>query len=342
MVGPSLDVHGGISGVVNNLINAGLKEKINLTYIGTMSEGSKVHKLLVAAKAYLKFICIVNKADIVHVNVASDNSYLRKSLFIKKAYKENKKIIIHQHGGDIINYYQGLSEAKKTRMKNIFNMADRLLVLSPPYEEFFKNLVDNDKVLLFPNTIDTSMGLAADECDKDYEAVLFLGRICEAKGVNELLDAMKKIHEMRPEVTLYLGGIYENPEFESKVNEASEYVEFIGWMSPEDKNSYLKKCGIFTLPSYFEGQGVSILEAMNYGCAVVATDVGGIPMMIADSENGVLVKPKDTDSLYEGLMKLLDDPTKAKEYGNKARKCVADNFDIKKTINDLNRIYDEL
>ena len=340
MIGPSLDVHGGISGVVNNLIDAGLKKKINLTYIGTMSEGSKIHKLFVAAKAYLKFICIVKKADVVHINVASDASFYRKSLFIKKAKKAGKKIIIHQHGGDIINYYGDSSKKTKQYIKDIFDMADKLLVLSPLYEEFFKGIVDQNKVILFPNAIDTSIGMLPDEYEKDYNAILFLGRICEAKGVNELLDAMKKIHEVRPDVKLYLGGIYENPEFESRVKSAKDYVEFIGWMTPENKNSYLKKCGIFTLPSYFEGQGVSILEAMNFGCGIVATNVGGIPMMIKDKENGVLVKEKDSNSLYDGLMYMLNNPDKAKEFGRNARKDVVCKFDINKTVDELVKLYD--
>jgi len=56
MIGPDRSVHGGISAVVNNLYDAGLDKMVNLTYIGTMKDGSRFRKLLVAIKAYLQFL----------------------------------------------------------------------------------------------------------------------------------------------------------------------------------------------------------------------------------------------------------------------------------------------
>ena len=100
MIGPARCVHGGISGVVNNYYEAGLDRKIELRYIGTMVEGGKVRKLLQAGWAYLCFLGALAHYDIVHVNMASDNSYRRKSIFIKTAKRFHKKIVIHQHGGD--------------------------------------------------------------------------------------------------------------------------------------------------------------------------------------------------------------------------------------------------
>ena len=113
MVGPDRSVHGGISGVVNNYYAAGLDQKIELKYIGTMIEGSKVRKLWRAMKAYMQFLVQLSGYDIVHVNMASDASYVRKSFFIKAAKRAGKKIVIHQHGGDFEGYYGQLSEKGK-------------------------------------------------------------------------------------------------------------------------------------------------------------------------------------------------------------------------------------
>ena len=85
MVGPDRNVHGGISGVVNNYYDAGLDKKIDLCYIGTMVEGSKIRKMIQAVMAYFRFLWKVPGYEIVHVNMASDTSYLRKSFFIKTA-----------------------------------------------------------------------------------------------------------------------------------------------------------------------------------------------------------------------------------------------------------------
>ena len=86
MLGPDRSVHGGISGVVNNYYEGGLDEKVKLRYIGTMVEGSKIRKLWQAVKAYLLFLLVLGGYEIVHVNVASDSSYYRKSVFIRTAH----------------------------------------------------------------------------------------------------------------------------------------------------------------------------------------------------------------------------------------------------------------
>ena len=84
MIGPARKVHGGISGVVNNYYEAGLDQKVNLRYIGTMVEGGRLRKLLRAGIAWLSFLAALPGCDIVHVNMASDNSYRRKSVFAKR------------------------------------------------------------------------------------------------------------------------------------------------------------------------------------------------------------------------------------------------------------------
>ncbi|WP_026655737.1 hypothetical protein [Butyrivibrio sp. AE3003] len=139
MIGPDRSVHGGISGLVNGYYHVGLDEKVNLKYIGTMKEGTKLKKLLVACFAYARFFLCVGRYDVVHVNVASDNSFWRKALFIKCAKRRGKKIVIHQHGGNIEEYYKKLDEKGKESVKSIFGMADVLLVLTDKLNDFFWN-----------------------------------------------------------------------------------------------------------------------------------------------------------------------------------------------------------
>ena len=82
MIGPARSVNGGISAVVNNYYKVGLDKKVELKYIGTMEDGGKLHKFMVAVGAILKFIKNVQKYDIVHINMASDMSLYRKIPFV--------------------------------------------------------------------------------------------------------------------------------------------------------------------------------------------------------------------------------------------------------------------
>ena len=117
-------------------------------------------------------------------------------------------------------------------------------------------------------------------------------------------------------------------------------VEWIGWVTGEEKEKYLEKCDVFVLPSYFEGQPVSILEAMSYSCAIVASRIGGIPQMIQDGETGILVEPKNAEALRQGLEKALADDMLCERLGKAARKKVAEEFSMEKNMEQLLGIYE--
>lgn len=337
MIGPSREVHGGISGVVNNLIEAGLDQKVNLKYIGTMEEGTKLHKLFVAIRAYLIFCLTLRKADIVHVNMASDTSFYRKAIFIRTAKKAGKKLVIHQHGGNFSVFYSELDAKKQAYVRTVLNMASEFWVLFPAYADFFRDIITSCDVKVMPNTI--KVGAYPDKEAKRKHSVVFLGRICEAKGITELLDAVKQLKESFSDLHVYLGGIFEDTSYKEHIDEMADCVTYVGWLEGEAKYTFLDESDIFVLPSYFEGQPVSILEAMAHGCTVVATDVGGIPMMIEDSETGVLVEAKNSKSLADGLHRVLADDDFKDTLRNNAYRSVKEYYSIDKTIDELVKMY---
>ena len=121
-----------------------------------------------------------------------------------------------------------------------------------------------------------------------------------------------------------------------------DFVKFIGWVSGAEKEKYLNECGILVLPSYYEGFPVSIIEAMLRRSAVVASCVGGIPDIIDDGIDGLLVPAKDTKALRERLTKLIDDNDLAKELGINGQKKVIENYSVEENIKRLMEIYSKL
>lgn len=339
MVGPDRTVHGGISGVVNLLYEAGLAERVQLKYIGTMKDGTKLKKLLVAIVAYARFLCCVHRYDIVHVNMSSDTSYLRKSYFIRAAKKAGKKIVLHQHGGDIRNYYNSLDEYGKRRMIEILSISNTMLVLGKELQEFFASLVPNQNIQIFPNS-----SFIPEPYEKDYSNhnILFLGRLCKDKGIIELVEAMKCVIKKYPDAKLYLGGMWEDKELEPIVKELGVNVSFLGWVGGEEKERLLKKCSIYVLPSYYEGQPVSVLEAMSYSSAVVATNVGAIPEMIVSGESGELIEPRDVNGLEEALLRILNDEAYKKKIAMAGRQVVENRYNISNSLNRLCEIYSDI
>lgn len=339
MIGPDRSVHGGISGVVNNFYAAGLAEKVDLTYIGTMVDGTKVQKLLKAAGAYIRFCIKLPHSDIVHVNMASDMSYYRKSIFIRTAHRFRKKIVIHQHGGDFEGFYRQLGEKEKRKVRKVLSMGDAFLVLADSFKEFFGKIIEEEKITVLPNAVEIPK-----TGKKEYgqQKVLFLGRLCKEKGIEELLAVFPRLKEKCPSLQLYLGGIWQDKELEEMIKPYQDSITWLGWISGREKAEYLAECDIFVLPSYFEGQPVSVLEAMADACGIVASNVGGIPQMIKDGETGILTEPKNEDSLQAGLLKLLLDPELCRELGGKARQKAISAFSMESSINRLLAIYAQL
>ena len=300
-------------------------------------DGSKLRKLWQAIRAFLEFCLKASKYQIIHVNVASDSSYYRKSFFIKTAKILGKKIVIHQHGGDFEEfYYKQLNDKGRNRLKKIFSMGNVFLVLSPEWKKFFSGIIDENKIIVFPNSIKVSK---VGEKNYGQHKVLFLGRICKEKGIGELFKVLPGLIEKYPDIQVYLGGIWADKELEKMAGSYPENVVFLGWISGEEKKKYLEWCDIFVLPTYFEGQPVSVLEAMAYSCAVVASDTGGIPQMIENGRTGILIEPKSPESLAEGLSKVLEDADLCRRLGENAYKKVKADFSIEKNMDKLLRIY---
>ena len=340
MIGPDRSVHGGISGVVNNYFDAGLDRMVELCYIGTMVEGSKRTKLLQAVKAYVCFLTKLARYDIVHVNMASDSSYYRKSVFIMTAKAYRKKIVIHQHGGNFPEFYEKeLSNRGRRRVKTVLSMGDAFLVLGTAWKDFFGEIIGREHITVLPDAI-----CIPERKEKQYgvHKILYLGRLCKTKGIGELLAVMPGLREQYPNVRLYLAGIWEDPQLKTQASSLGEYVTDLGWISGAEKQQYLRECDIFVMPSYFEGQSVSVLEAMANACGIVASKTGGIPDMIIEGETGIFALPKDTKTLEQGLLKLLADSELCRTLGENARSKAEAEFSADNNMKQLLAIYEEI
>ncbi len=337
MIGAHRNVHGGVSAVVNNYYKAGLDKKVELHYIGTMVDGSKPRKLFQAVKAYLWFWWTLPRMDILHVNMAADASFYRKRIFIQTAAFFRKKILIHEHGGDFRTFYYEKSDAKsQTKIRKTLNQADIFVVLSRQWADFFTPLVEAEKIVVLENAVPIPTQGKQDFANRN---LLFLGRLCKEKGIEELLTVLPEVAAQFPDVKLYLGGVWADGELEKKAGQLGALAEAPGWLNEAEKQQYMEKCSIFVLPTYFEGQPVSLLEAMAEGMAILTTAVGGIPQMLENEANALLIQPKSQADLAEGLKRLLGDEELRRKLGQAARKRAIEQYDIVKNVENLCEIY---
>lgn len=343
MIGPGRDVRGGISTVVNSYYELGIEKDTEIKYIPTMEDGSQIKKLLVAVKAYVEFCRCVKKYDIVHVHMAAQASFVRKSLFIQKAKKSGVKVIIHSHAADFDKYFfEESNDNNRKKIKDIFALADKVIVLSEEWEDFFgKNVCDPEKIEIIYN------GVIFPETSKnDYENhnVLMLGRLGERKGTYDLLKAIPKVLKEVPDALFYLGGDgdIEGCKAIAANEDIQDHVKFLGWIKGMEKENLLDKCSVFTLPSYYEGMPMSVLEAMSYGLATVSTNAGGIPQIINDGVDGFRVEAGNIEELSKCFIYLLKNPDLKKSIGEKAVETIKNKFDVRVSYQKLLQIYQEV
>ena len=165
--------------------------------------------------------------------------------------------------------------------------------------------------------------------------ILFVGRHIERKGICYLIEAAKYLPKDQFEIRIVgVGDLNEvkDPVNFSEVEGFPASIIFTGKLSPEDLANEYKTANVFTLPAIVdskgdtEGLGVVLIEAMELGLPIVASDVGGIPDVVIDGESGILVPEKDPVALANAFKRLAADPSLTEHLLAGARKRINDCF----------------
>lgn len=340
MIGPARNVKGGMTSVVDNYYEYGLDKKIDLKYIETVNDKNKISKSIKILKGYIEFSKNIKDYDIVHIHMASRMSAFRKAKYVKKAKRKNKKVIIHIHGASFKAFYEEECNSKtKQYIKKFLNLADKIIVLSEEWQEFFKELItDKNKIEIIYNAI-----VLPKDFNKNTETqkILFLGRFGKRKGIYDLLEVLEKATKEYPKIKLYAGGDGEIEKVKELIAEKKlqKNVKILGWVTGAKKEKLLKECSLYILPSYNEGMPMSVIEAMAYKNITISTNVGGLPRVINHNKNGLIINPGDKLSLYTNLKKILEDKNLREKLSNNARITTEEKFDINNTIKQLIEIY---
>ena len=171
--------------------------------------------------------------------------------------------------------------------------------------------------------------------------LLSVGRLHKVKGHSYLIRSIEIIKKHYPNLVLVVVGEgSERKKLEKIIRELNlgNKIFLIGEKNNIEK--YLQIADLFILPSCEEGLGVSLMEAQAAGLLVLASNVGGIPEVIEDGENGFLVNPKDSKVLAEKIIDILSLSVKEKEIIRKnAQKNIIKNFSIEVMVKKYENLY---
>ncbi|PKG37531.1 glycosyltransferase family 4 protein [Psychromonas sp. Urea-02u-13] len=347
-VATSINGKGGVATVLNTLNSGVFFNNWNMKLIASHYSESKykgLNRLFLFASVFVKLVYfnLFYNVGIVHIHMSSRGSYLRKSLIVRFIKLFNNKIIIHLHGAEFQEFYKNESSLKKqAHIRNTFDLADSVIVLSTQWLAWAHSIVkEPSKVKIVYNAVPQ---LTLDRSVKQNASILFLGRLGERKGVADLIHAFKKLLAKDDSATLLLGGDGDIEFYKKLVDSLGikNQVQFLGWVSGDEKNAYLAKADVYCLPSYNEGFPMGVLEAMSAGVAVVASTAGGIPDAISSGKEGLLITAGDVDGLADALLRITSDRALNDAFTLSAKNKFDQNFSEPVVFKVLDKIYNQL
>lgn len=257
----------------------------------------------------LLLFLIRNKFDVIHLTWPA-NVYE----FI--IYMLKRKIILTVH--DPFPHTGLDTRIVRLRRKVAFRCVPHFIILNKAQREKFLSFYHLPSSAVIDSRLSCYTYLNMVEQDMttvpEQKYILFAGKISKYKGVEYLLEAMKKVHDTFPDIKLVVagGGKY---HFDISEYAALPYIDIRNRFIPDEELVALMNKTQFMVCPYTDAtQSGVIMSSFTFGTPVIATRVGGLPEMLGNGKYGMLVKEKDTDALYLGICSLLSDEEQLADY----------------------------
>lgn len=217
------------------------------------------------------------------------------------------------------NYHNNNNKYIQKVIKSVNNF-DYLVCVSEELRDFYKNKLENTKVLFIPNTIDN---IPKYKKKKINNFLISVGRMSQEKGFIDLLYVMKEITKNNNKVKLILvGDGNQKNEIVQKIKELKleKNIILTGLLTSEEVYYYLKKSSVYVMSSYTESFGIVLLEAMANGLPCVAFDSASGAKFLLKHKKGILIKDRSIKKMAAEILNLLEDNNRYYDYSESGYK----------------------
>jgi glycosyltransferase involved in cell wall biosynthesis len=285
-----------------------------------------------------------NHQSHLHVHLASQAASV--GLFVQRIFRCGYSLTVHgpDEFYDAKGFYLSQKIAAADFIVCISSYArSQLMYISPQecWEKFHVCRLGIDPNLFSPLPRKTDS--AGESSDGVFE-ILCVGRLTPAKGQHLLLDALRQLLDQGRNVRLRLAG--NGPDelslraHSARLNLAS-HVVFEGAVNQDRIRSVYAQANVFCLPSFAEGLPVVLMEAMSMEIPCVTTSITGIPELITQGIEGLLVPPSDLDALVQALATLMDYDGLRSSMAMNGRKRILAQYDLRTNVEALASIFVE-
>lgn len=304
-------------------------------------DSPKQHVLrLIQAKRCAEFVEQLDwEIDHVHAHFADSRRYGARHL----ASHLGIPLTVTTHAYDL--YEEPISNCTAPLLSG----ADRIITIS----EYNKRYIRNNFTSSTPIDV-VRAGIRPEKFsptkDRNENRILTVSRFVEKKGLPYAMEAVASVADTHPQIEYHLigsGPLKEQLQQQAANLEIEEQVRFLGNVTDERLLAEIDEASYFLLPSIIADSGdrdgipVSLMEAMAMRTVPISTAVSGIPELIEDQHNGLLVEPEQPEAIRDALLEVLDDAHDFEAYAANARMQVVDNFNIVNEVEKLEKVFQQ-
>jgi glycosyltransferase involved in cell wall biosynthesis len=294
--------------------------------------------------------------------------FLRDSIYIILSLLFGKKIILHYRGGNFDGFYDKCNWFFKKYIGFVLNKSNVIIVQAEILKKMFEPITKGNIKVLY-NGLCVTDNFVEKKFDSKETTLLFIGHIAFSKGFYELISVYKRIYKSLKLRLIFAGTFrFEGKKSKTQVgflnmevlkyyvsnserisNEIKEFAEnaekynakYLGIISGKEKENVFNNSDILILPSYTEGFSVTVLEALSEGLPVIVSNVGALPEIIKENENGWIVEAGSESSIEKKLKLALSNKYRFTEISKNNRVFFEEKFNIQKISSEFEKILYE-
>lgn len=348
IIGPTPPPHHGVAMATRILLDLEMRDRFDLSHLELADrrgiahvDQPDLHDVFLFLRQWFTLIWKLfrERPRIVYVPISQTSlGVIRDSLLIWPAFLVGAQIVLHLHGGNFRQWYEGRGPFLRFYVRLLLKATTRVVVLGTSLKPLFSGLVPESRISVVPNGVEWGKARSGSgkSARKKRFRVLYLGTLNRMKGALVLLSAVPRTLKRRRDVEFVFAGGWSHSsdrrEAEALLSRmgAGDHVLFTGPVEGEAKEDLFASADLFVFPGLQqEGQPLVVIEAMAAGLPILFTDRGCLRETVIEGENGWEVRTNDPEDLAEQILRMLEYPEAMREMGRRSRARYEANYTSK-------------